>query len=295
MAEKKSLTTGIIIFLSLIVIGFLVVMGLTIFLSRKDYIGSQKVALVRVEGVIYNSRSVLKELAKYKRNPSVKAIVVRVNSPGGSVAPAQEIYQEIANICQEGKKKVVVSMAGIAASGGYYISCAADRIVANPGTITGSIGVIMEFANISELLKKIGLQTVTIKKGKHKDIGSPTREMSPQEKELLDELLTDVYQQFVAAIAESRELPLEEVRAIADGRILSGKQAKELGLVDELGNINYALELAADLSGIKERPLVVLEEEEGFIWQKLLQSTLLQVLAPEKFSLQPLSLQYIWR
>jgi protease-4 len=154
-------------------------------------------------------------------------------------------------------KPVVVSMGSVAASGGYYVAAAAREIVANPGTITGSIGVIMEFANFQELLEKIGLSSVVVKSGAYKDIGSPTREMSIAEKEILQDLIDDVHSQFVSSVAEGRELDEQAVRSIADGRIFSGRKAMQLGLVDRMGNLQVAIDRAADLAGLEADPKVV--------------------------------------
>ena len=294
MNTERSPWKGIAIFLGIIICLFVIIVGLSLLLGKKQYIGGEKIALIRVEGIITESKSILEQLEKYSQNPTVKAIVIRVDSPGGGVAPSQEIHRAIANIRAKDRQKVVVSMGSLAASGGYYISCSANRIVANPGTISGSIGVLMEFANIQELFKKIGLDTVVIKSGKHKDIGSPTRPMTKEEKQLLQEVLDDVYEQFVEAIVEGRGLDEEEVRRLADGRIFSGKQALELGLVDELGGINEALELAAELSGIKKRPLEVIEKEERFSLKDLMRGTIQQII-PQNLTNNPITIQYIWK
>jgi protease-4 len=294
MSPERSTGRGILIFLGIIIFLFVVVIGLSLLLGKKQHFGSEKIALIRVEGVITDSKPILEQFDRHSKNPTVKAIVLRVDSPGGGVAPSQEIYQAITNIRAEGKQKIVVSMGSLAASGGYYISCPADKIVANPGTITGSIGVLMEFANVQELFKKVGLEAVVIKSGKHKDIGSPTRPMTKEEKQLLQGVLDDVYQQFVEAIAQGRGMKEEEVRKLADGRIFSGRQALQLGLVDELGGIQEALELAAELSGIEKRPLVVIEDEKGFSLRDLMRSVL-QDLMPQSFTHNTVSLQYIWR
>jgi protease-4 len=269
-------------------------MGLSLLVGERQYFGQEKIAVIRVEGVIEESRSVLEQLEKYSKNPTVKAIVLRVNSPGGGVAPSQEIYQAVAKIRDKGVQKVVVSMGSVAASGGYYISCPADKIVANPGTITGSIGVLMSFANLQELFEKIGLEPVIIKSGKHKDIGYPTRAITAEEKQLLQDMLDDVYHQFLEAIIQGRGMEEEKLRQLADGRIFSGRQALELGLVDELGSMQDALELAAELSGIKERPLVVIEQEERFSLKSLLRGAV-QDIIPQSFSDNPIKLQYIWK
>lgn len=215
----------------------------------------ERVALVRVEGVILESSDVIEELKEYSNSPWVRAIVLRIESPGGGVAPAQEIYEEIKKIKE--KKKVVVSMGSVAASGGYYISSPAHKIVANPGTLTGSIGVIMEIPNFEGLMKKIGVKTEVIKSGRHKDIVSIFKSMTPEERKIIQDVLDDVHSQFIKAVAEGRNIKVEEVRRLADGRIFTGKKAKDLGLVDELGNLEDAIRLAGEISGIKGEPRVV--------------------------------------
>ncbi len=221
----------------------------------------EKVALVRIEGVILDSRDVIDELRDYYEDVSVKAIVLRIESPGGAVAPAQEIYEEILKIKK--KKKVIVSMGSVAASGGYYISSPADKIIANPGTLTGSIGVIMEIPNIKGLMEKIGVETQVIKSGRHKDIASVFKSLTEEERRILQEVLDDVHEQFIEAVAEGRGMGIDEVKRLADGRIFTGRMAKEVGLVDELGNLEDAIMLAGKLSGIKGRPRVV-ERKERF-------------------------------
>jgi protease-4 len=219
-------------------------------------VGADKVALVKIEGVLLLSDHVVEELRNYAEDSSIKAIVIRIDSPGGGVVPSQEIYNAVKNARKEGKK-VIVSMGSVAASGGYYIAAAADKIVANPGTLTGSIGVKMEFANLEKLLEKIGVKGMVVKSGEYKDIGSPYREMSEQEKRLLQNVIDDVHSQFIKAVAEGRGLPEGEVRAIADGRIFTGQQALALKLVDQMGDLAESIQIAGVLAGIKGKPTVV--------------------------------------
>ncbi len=221
----------------------------------------EKVALVRIEGVIIDSKDIIDELRGYSEDASIKAIILRVESPGGTVAPAQEIYEEIQKIKE--KKKVVVSMGSVAASGGYYIASPADRIVANPGTLTGSIGVIMEIPNIKGLMEKIGVEAQVIKSGRHKDIASVFKSLTEEERRILQEVIDDVHNQFIEAVAKGRGMDIDEVRRLADGRIFTGRMAKEAGLVDELGNLEDAIMLAGELGGIEGRPHVV-EKKERF-------------------------------
>jgi len=217
----------------------------------------EKIALIRVEGVIIDSKEVIKALRRYQGDDDIKAILLRVDSPGGAVAPSQEIYDTLKEIQSEGKKKVVTSMGTVAASGGYYIASATDMIVANPGTLTGSIGVIMELTNLEGLMRKIGVESVTIKSGKNKDIGSPFRKMKKEERAIFQNVLDDVHSQFIEAVAEGRSLEIDTVRKLADGRIFTGRQAKTLGLVDELGSLEAAIKRAAELGGIAGKPEVV--------------------------------------
>jgi len=219
-------------------------------------VGSDKVALVKIEGLLVSSENIVEELHDYTEDGSIKAIVLRIDSPGGGVVPAQEIYNAVKNARKEGKK-VIVSMGSVAASGGYYIAAGADKIVANPGTLTGSIGVIMEFANVEKLLEKIGIKGMVVKAGQFKDVGSPFRDMTDQEKKLLQGVIDDVHAQFIGAVANGRNIPVDDVKAIADGRIFTGRQALQLKLVDKMGDLTESIQLAGALSGIKGKPRIV--------------------------------------
>jgi protease-4 len=229
-----------------------------------------KIAVVDVKGVITQSSGVIDEIEQYLADEGVKAIILRVDSPGGGVGPSQEIYREIMRIKSNSKRKVVTSMGSVAASGGYYIACASDLIVANPGTITGSIGVIMQFSNFEELLKKIGIKGVVIKSGEHKDIGSPFREITPEERRIMQEVLDNVHQQFIQAVVEGRKLDRSKVAQIADGRIMTGEQAKNLGLVDELGNLQDTIDITAKMVGIVGKPNVLYPRKKLSIWELLM-------------------------
>jgi protease-4 len=219
-------------------------------------VGADKIALVKLEGLLITSEHVVDELNAYADDSSIKAIVLRIDSPGGGVVVSQEIYNAVKNARKEGKK-VVASMGTVAASGGYYVAAAADRIVANPGTLTGSIGVKMEFANIEKLLEKIGVKGMVVKAGEYKDVGSPFRDMSEPEKKILQDVIDDVHSQFIKAIAEGRTLQEAEVRTIADGRIFTGRQALDLKLVDQLGDLTDSIKVAGELVGIKGKPRVI--------------------------------------
>ena len=227
----------------------------------------QKVAVIDVTGIISKSDATIKLIHAYRDDPSVKAIVMRIDSPGGSVAPVQEIYTELEKI----EKPIVASMGGSAASGGYYIACAADTIIANPGTLTGSIGVIMQFTRMKGLYDKVGLEHQVIKSGQFKDTGSPFRALTEQEQAVLQATVDDVYNQFVDTISLARGdlLTRAEVVELADGRIFSGKQALDSKLIDQLGNLPDAIKVAGELGGIEGKPKVLRKEKKASLFEQL--------------------------
>jgi protease-4 len=256
-----------------------------------DLSTEDRIALLRVEGVILDSQSTVTELKKFGENPSIKAIVLRIDSPGGGVVPSQEIYDAVQRVRNKHNKAVIASMGTVAASGGYYIASATDRIIANPGTLTGSIGVIMETANVEGLLKKIGVEGIVVKSGKFKDVGSPLRKMSDEEHALLQSVMDDVHKQFIDAVASGRAMEVATVQALADGRIFTGRQAKDAKLVDELGNLEDAIQLAADLAGIEGEPKVV-EPRRRFSLRELIESRL-SVLFPKLDFCSGVSMKYL--
>jgi len=215
-----------------------------------------RVAVVEVEGMILDAEEVVHDLKAHRENPLVRAVVLRVNSPGGVVAPTQEIYQAIRRLRESGKP-VVASLGAVAASGGYYIATAADEIYANPGTLTGSIGVIMQLANVESLMKKIGVEWVVVKAGAFKDMGNVGRPMTPEERRVLQALLDDVHGQFIAAVAEGRKLDRAEVVRFADGRVFTGTQAQSLKMIDKLGGFEDAIDAAGRLAGLAAPPRVL--------------------------------------
>ncbi|MBM4120102.1 MAG: signal peptide peptidase SppA [Nitrospira sp.] len=225
--------------------------------SDLDMPGEDRIGLVRVEGVILDSKDTVSELKRFGDSSSIKAIVLRIDSPGGGVVPSQEIHDAVQRVRTKQNKTVVASMGTVAASGGYYIAAAADRIVANPGTLTGSIGVIMEMVNLEGLLHKVGVEGVVIKSGRYKDVGSPFRKMNPEERRILQSVMDDVHEQFIEAVAEGRSLGVKDVRPLADGRIFTGRQAVDAKLVDELGDLDDAIRIAAEMVGIEGEPAVV--------------------------------------
>jgi len=238
-----------------------------------DFSTEERIALVRVEGVILDAQQTLNELKRYGDNPLVKAIVIRIDSPGGGVVPSQEIHDAVKRLREKQNKLVIASMGTVAASGGYYIAAATDRIVANPGTLTGSIGVIMELANVEGLMKKIGVESVVVKSGAHKDLGSPFRAMNLEDRTILQNVMDDVHSQFIEAVAAGRSLDIKTVRALADGRIFTGRQAKAAKLVDELGDLSDAIKLAAEMAGLEGEPRVV-EPRKRFSIRELIEGHL---------------------
>jgi len=254
--RRRPILTALLILIVICAVFFLMVFGISHFGDQYAFeFGGDRVGIVKIEGTIVESEPIIDKIIKFRKSKRVKAIVLRINSPGGMVAPSQEIYQEIKKACKE--KKVIVSMESVAASGGYYIACTADKIVANPGTLVGSIGVILQIENIEELLNKIGLRRKVVKSGKYKDIGSITRPMTEEEEAILQEFSDDIYNQFVDAVAEGRGMKREEVLKIADGRIFTGAQAIGLGLVDRLGNLQDAISIAGEMVGIEGEPKVI--------------------------------------
>ncbi|MBW2506626.1 MAG: signal peptide peptidase SppA [Deltaproteobacteria bacterium] len=211
--------------------------------SRKEGVG-----IVELKGLIVSSEQVLKHLTEFRNNSDIKSIVLRIESPGGAVGAAQEIYQEIKRT--SAVKPIVASMGSMGASGGYYAALGADIILANPGTMTGSIGVIVKFPNLEGLFEKIGYKSEVIKSGPLKDIGASNRPLSEEERTIMQDLIDNVYNQFVRDIATSRSLPEETIFELADGRVYTGEQALELGLIDKLGNFTDAVTIAADLGGL---------------------------------------------
>ncbi len=241
-----------------------------------------RIALIKLEGVILDSgylpsASKVIECLKDVKRLGIKTIVLRINSPGGTVGASQEIYQEIKKL-QKDAFKVIVSLGDVAASGGLYIAVAGDKIVSNPGTVTGSIGVIIKSSVIKDLYKKIGIDHQTVKSGQYKDILSDTKYFTDDEKEILQELINVTYGQFIQTIAENRNIDIEEIKKFADGRIFTGSQAKEYGLVDELGSQSDAVDIAAELAGIKGEPSIIEITPKKSLMQKLSGASMSEIL-----------------
>jgi protease IV len=223
----------------------------------------EAVGVIELKGLITSSEETIRQLTDLRHNNAVKAILVRIDSPGGAVGASQEIYAEVRRTNEV--KPVVASMGSVAASGGLYAALGAGKILANPGTLTGSIGVIVKFANLKELFDKIGYRNEVIKSGRLKDTGSPDRPLLPEERQMLQEVIDSVHRQFIGAVVESRGLSEQAVTGIADGRIFSGEKALELGIIDQLGNFTDAVKLASELGGVKaDPPILIYPAEKEF-------------------------------
>jgi protease-4 len=219
-----------------------------------------KIALVEINGVIEESNDVVRQIKKYQDDNSIKALVLRIESPGGGVAASQEIYEQLLRF-RDKDKAIVVSMGSIAASGGYYVACAADTILANPGTVTGSIGVILSYLVYKNLMDKVGLEMQVIKSGELKDVGNPARQLTPKERAMLQSVIDDTYDQFVGVVAERRSMDIDDVKKLADGSIFTGNQALDNGLVDKLGTLDDAISLAGEMGDLGKHPRVVKERK----------------------------------
>ncbi len=257
---------------------------------------NNQIAVIDLQGIILDSKDFTEQLKDYGNRSGVRAVVLRINSPGGGVAASQEMYEAVRKFRAASHKKVIVSMASVAASGGYYVACAADKIYANPGSVTGSIGVIAEWFNYGDLLRWAKMEDIVIKSGALKDAGSPTRPLTDAEKAYFQGLIDGMYNQFVSAVAGSRKMKDEVVRKLADGRVYTGQEARTNGLVDELGTLQDAVAGAAKLAGIAGEPKVVTPPKR--------QTSLLDLLLGDSKSLLSLSrdrsesqirFQYLWR
>lgn len=247
-------------------------------LMRSDFTaleiaGDANVGIIEMSGPIISSKETIEQIKNFREKSAIKAIVIRIDSPGGGVGPSQEIYREIMKTRKV--KTVVASMGSVAASGGYYAAASCDSIVANPGTITGSIGVIMEYANIQEIVQKIGLSPVVIKSGEYKDMGSPLRDIRENERKLLQSVVNEIHMQFVRDAAQGRNIDIETMVKLADGRIYTGESALSLNLVDKLGNLDDAVEWAGELAGIEGKIKTIYpEEDKTEFFRKLVTSLL---------------------
>lgn len=238
------------------------------FIIQKKIIVSDKIALIEIEGVILKNDKVLKIIEKCEKDRRIKGVILKINSPGGSVASTYEIYDRLRKLKE--KKKIIVYISNVATSGGYYLALVGDKIVANPGSITGSIGVRIDIPIVEELFKKLGIRYEVIKSGKYKDIGSPFRSLKSEERALFEELISDIYSDFFEEVREKRKIAEESLKKIADGRIFSGKKAKEFGLVDTLGTFDIAVEMAKELTGVKKPVIVRFRRFFDFSFSKII-------------------------
>lgn len=257
---------------------------------------SNQVAVLDLEGILFDSKEFNEQLKDYGNRAAVKAVVIRINSPGGGVAASQETFRAVTKFRADSRKKVIVSMSSVAASGGYYVACAADKIFANPGSITGSIGVIAEWYNYGDLLRWAKMESVVIKSGPFKDAGSPTRPLTDAEKAYFQSLIDDLFNQFVSAVAVGRKMDEEAVRKLADGRVYTGQEAKAKGLVDELGSFQDAVAAAAKMAGISGEPRLITPPRKKF---SILDLLLGDARSPLSLNPDPseshIRFQYLWR
>jgi protease-4 len=281
---------------------FIVVVFLLVFYSlRKEettefsFAAGNRVAVVEIEGGIYDSKATIEQLERYGKDSSVRAIVLRLNSPGGTAAATQEIYSAVKRLREEKKKVVVASMGVVAASGAYYIACATDQIFANPASITGSIGVVAQWYNYGELLRWAKMKDVVIKSGAFKDAGNPARDLTPEERAYIQGVIEDIYGHFVTAVVEGRKMKVEEVRKLADGKVFTGTQALQNHLVDRLGNLPDAIREAAKLAGIKGEPRVVHPSRERRSLLDWLIGDKLPLPPVVRNSEAPVQFQYLWK
>ncbi|MBW1852866.1 MAG: signal peptide peptidase SppA [Deltaproteobacteria bacterium] len=293
MADKKRpiLTALVILGVIALFLGTSMVIIIRIIDPTSSLSFADRIGVILIDGAILDSRATTSQLVTFRKDKKIKAIILRINSPGGGVGPTQEIHREIQKTAET--KKVIASLGGVAASGGYYIASAANKIVANPGTIIGSIGVLMEFVHLEDLLEKIGIKFEVLKSGEFKDIGSPHRELTKRDREILNSLISDIQSQFVAAVANGRELALDKVSQIADGRVFSGVKAKELDLIDVLGNFQDAVDVAKDMAAIEgEAILVYPKKSKAQLWELFLEGTTRSV-TKVLHSIKP-QLEYKW-
>ncbi len=233
--------------------------------------GKGKIAIVELDFTIIDSAPIVRQFKKYREDKSINAIVLHVNSPGGGVAASQEMYEEIKKTRDSGKP-VIVSFGSIAASGGYYAACGGSLIVSNPGTLTGSIGVIISFANFKDLAEKLGIKDVTIKSGDLKDSGNPLRDMNEKDREYFQEIVDDSYDQFLEVVSKERKIEMDDLKPIANGRVFTGRQAKQLNLVDSLGTLEDAIRIAGQIAKIEGEPAIVKEKRRRNIFDYVIEN-----------------------
>ena len=261
-----------------------------------DFPFSDRVQVVEIEGELLESRPILEQLKRYEDSNSVKAILLNIDSPGGGVAVSQEIWAEIKRLREKKDKTIVAYLSSTGASGAYYVACAANKIVANPGTIVGSIGVIAEWVNYADLLQWAKLKDIVFKTGEYKDTGSPTRALTDNEKKYFQGLIDDMYVQFVEAVSAGRTLDLQEVRSMADGRVFTGRDAKERKLIDEIGNFQDAVDLTAKLAGISGKPRLLRLNRQRVTLLDVLTTDLSRLVPFNSQSMKShIKFQYLWK
>jgi len=261
-----------------------------------DFSFSDRIQVVDIEGELLQSKPILEQLKRYEDSNSVKAILLNIDSPGGGVAVSQEIYAELKRLREKKDKTIVAYLSSTGASGAYYVACAANKIVANPGTIVGSIGVIAEWVSYAELLEWAKLKDIVFKTGEFKDTGSPTRALTDNEKKYFQGLIDDMYVQFVEAVSSGRKLDLQEVRSIADGRVFTGRDAKERKLIDEIGNFQDAVDLTAKLSGISGKPRLLRLSRPRVTLLDVLTTDLSRLVPFNGHGMQSqIKFQYLWK
>ena len=286
--KKKSPLAKRLLFLALVLLALVGISSITSEWMKQGT--KNRIGIVDITGLITDSQYITNQVKKFRQDKRIRGIILRIDSPGGAVGPSQEIYGEVLKTRESGKT-IYASMGALAASGGYYIASAAEKIFANPGTLSGSIGVIMVFSNAQGLMKKIGLQPEIVKAGEYKDIGSPARAMTQKERNLLQSVVTDVHQQFIEAVASGRDISVVEVTKIADGRILTGRQAYSLNLVDQMGGLQVSIDQLAHKVGIIGSPKIIKETPRVGFLDWVLKSTVNQSLI-NRSSIP--SLQYTW-
>ena len=279
---------------------FLVTVAVLVFTIGRDGGGEfgfgDRIQVVDIEGVLVDSRSIVEQLKQYEDSPSVPAILLNINSPGGAVAPSQEIYAEIRRLREDKSKVVVAYMSSVGASGAYYIACAADQIIASPGTIVGSIGVIAEWVNYGELLDWARLSTVTLKSGEFKDTPSPVRDMTDVEREYYQGLIDDVYSQFIEAVADGRGMEIAQVEEFADGRVFTGREASALSMIDGTGNLQDAVDLTVELAGISGTPQLIERPRRPQSLLDALTGDISEILPwSDGAAASTIRIQYLWR
>lgn len=280
MASRKDVIIGLVI--GGVFLGGLALFATLFFITLSDdsdfvISGDGQIAVVEIFGPIYDSSTPVRQIEKWSKRSNIEAIILHINSPGGGVAASHEIYEAVNRAREEEGMTVVAAFSSVAASGGYYVACGADYIVSNPGTLTGSIGVIMQYATFGGLMEKVGISMETVKSGELKDVGNPSRRMTASEEQMLRSVIMDTYEQFVEIVARGRGMEKDAVYPLADGRIYTGLQAYNLGLVDTLGTFSQALQITADMVGITGEPETIKEVPRKPDFFDLLSQTLMSI------------------